>query len=308
MVNNQERVGIIQQLQEVCRTEEGVLMLINLDSFELFNDVYGYDMGDVMLERCAEIIAQTVEEDDIKARVGGDEFIVFCKGVDKGAFARIAAEINTQIAEASKILIGSDMKIPLGASIGGVFVPEQGKDYEGLFQKAAMALEYIKQQGNHGCAYYNKPDDEEGEDIDGLETITKGLDEGPVYKGALWLEYDYFSIIYKYLRRYIQTYKGVASKLLITVIPTVEMSIEEFNEIVKEFGKITNYTLRKSDVMMQSRNNQFFILLPEMTDRYIEKVRDRIMMKWEKTGYDEVTDIRFEAEMIVPQEENNNRG
>ncbi len=305
MDNNQEKVGIIQQLQEACRTEEGVLMLVNLDSFELFNDVYGYDMGDEMLDRCAEIIDQNVGEDDIKARVGGDEFIIFCKGIDKGTFARMAAEINKQIAEASKILIGPDMKIPLGASIGGVFIPEQGKDYEDLFDKASMALEYIKQQGNHGCAYYNKPDDEEGESIDGLETISKGLDEGPIYKGALWLEYDYFSIIYKYLRRYIQTYKGVASKLLITIRPTVDMNVEDFNDITKEFGKITNYTLRKSDIMMQSRNNQFFILLPEMTDRYIEKVRDRIMEKWEKTGYDEVTDVRFEAEMIVPQEDDN---
>ena len=193
------------------------------------------------------------------------------------------------------------MKILLGASIGGVFVPEHGRIYEELFHKADMALEYIKQTGNHGCAYYNKSDDEER--IDGLETISKTMDEGNHYKGALWLDYDYFSIVYKYVRRYIQTYKGVASKVLITIEPTVEMSMEDFAEASKAFGKVVNHTLRKSDIMMQSRTNQYFVLLPEMTDRYIEKVRSRIMYQWEDTDYFDVTDIKFEADTIVAQDE-----
>ncbi len=297
-----DRISVIQQLQDACRSDEGLLMLINLDSFELFNDVYGHDMGDIMLEKCAEIIGECCEDSDIKGCLGGDEFVVFCRGLlDKGAFARLAAEINSRISAAAKDLIGVDMKILLGASIGGVFVPEHGRIYEELFHKADMALEYIKQTGNHGCAYYNKSDDEER--IDGLETISKTMDEGNHYKGALWLDYDYFSIVYKYVRRYIQTYKGVASKVLITIEPTVEMSMEDFAEASKAFGKVVNHTLRKSDIMMQSRTNQYFVLLPEMTDRYIEKVRSRIMYQWEDTDYFDVTDIKFEADTIVAQDE-----
>ena len=298
-----DRVSVIQQLQDACRSDEGLLMLINLDSFELFNDVYGHDMGDVMLEKCTEIISECCEDSDIKGSLGGDEFVVFCRGLlDKGAFARLAAEINKRISAAAKELIGTDMKILLGASIGGVFIPEHGRIYEELFHKADLALEYIKQTGNHGCAYYNKSD-VEGEQIDGLETISKSMDEGNHYKGALWLDYDYFSIVYKYLRRYIQTYKGVASKLLITIEPTQEISMEDFSEIAKAFGKVVNHTLRKSDIMMQSRTNQYFILLPEMTDRYIEKVRERIMYQWEDTDYFDVTDIIFEAGTIMAQDE-----
>ena len=298
-----DRVSVIQQLQDACRSDEGLLMLINLDSFELFNDVYGHDMGDVMLEKCIEIINDCCEDSDIKGSLGGDEFVVFCRGLlDKGAFARLAAEINKRISASAKELIGTDMKILLGASIGGVFIPEHGRIYEELFHKADLALEYIKQTGNHGCAYYNKSD-VEGEQIDGLETISKSMDEGNHYKGALWLDYDYFSIVYKYVRRYIQTYKGVASKLLITIEPTQDISMEDFTEIAKAFGKVVNHTLRKSDIMMQSRTNQYFILLPEMTARYIEKVRERIMYQWEDTDYFDVTDIIFEAGTIVAQDD-----
>ncbi len=298
-----DRVSVIQQLQDACRSDEGLLMLINLDSFQLFNDVYGHDMGDIMLEKCTEIIGECCEDSDIKGCLGGDEFVVFCRGLlDKGAFARLAAEINSRISASAKALIGTDMKILLGASIGGVFIPEHGRIYEDLFHKADLALEYIKQTGNHGCAYYNKSDDDE-EQIDGLETISKTMDEGNHYKGALWLDYDYFSIVYKYLRRYIQTYKGVASKLLITIEPTIDMSMDDFSEVAKAFGKVVNHTLRKSDIMMQSRTNQYFILLPEMTDRYIEKVRERIMYQWEDSEYYDVTNIKFEADTMVAQDD-----
>ena len=71
-----DRVSVIQQLQDACRSDEGLLMLINLDSFQLFNDVYGHDMGDIMLEKCTEIIGECCEDSDIKGCLGGDEFVV----------------------------------------------------------------------------------------------------------------------------------------------------------------------------------------------------------------------------------------
>ena len=81
------------------------------------------------------------------------------------------------------------------------------------------------------------------------------------------------------------------------------MSMDDFSEVAKAFGKVVNHTLRKSDIMMQSRTNQYFILLPEMTDRYIEKVRERIMYQWEDSEYYDVTNIKFEADTMVAQDD-----
>ena len=68
--------GVISRLTEACAKEKGVLMLMNLDNFGLFNEIYGVEVGDALLENCVRIINEVTEGDDIKGRLGGDEFIV----------------------------------------------------------------------------------------------------------------------------------------------------------------------------------------------------------------------------------------
>lgn len=293
--------SIIERLMTACKEDSGVLMLINLDNFELFNDIYGRTIGDKMLEHTQDAINQYTHPDDIKGRLGGDEFVVFCKGIhDTDTYSEIASNIGGQIEKYSADLIGEDMKIQMRASIGAVFVPNQGRDYVDLFNKADMALSYVKQSGNHGCAFYN----DENDMVDRLATLSKDMEESSM-NGALWLEYDYFSILYRYLRRYIQTYKGVASKVLITLNFTDGIyEEEEIERITKRFGELINRTLRKSDIMMQSRRTQFFILLPEMSENYLERLYGRIESSWAKTEYYDVTQISYEAETLTAQEEN----
>ena len=292
--------SIIDRLVKACETEDGVLMLINLDNFEMFNDIFGRQMGDKMLEYTQDAINRNTHPNDIKGRLGGDEFVVFCKGItDTSSYGKIASNIGKQIEAASEELVGEDMKIQMGASIGGVFVPNQGRNYVELFDKADMALNYVKQSGEHGCAYYN----DESDMIDSLSTLSKDMEESSM-SGALWLEYDYFSILYRYLRRYIQTYKGTASKVLITLsFMESGMPEDEITNITKKFGQLISRTLRKSDIMMQSRKNQFFVLLPEMSDNYLEKVYARIETQWSKTEYYKITKISYESDTLTAQSE-----
>ena len=86
--------------------------------------------------------------------------------------------------------------------------------------------------------------------------------------------------------------------MLVTVTPNTEIPDDEFVKITKEFGEILNITLRKSDVMMQSRRNQFFVLLPQIEEKYIESVCARIMECWSETPYYDISEIDFEAEKL----------
>ena len=63
----------------------------------------------------------------------------------------------------------------------------------------------------------------------------------------------------------------------------------------KVFGKIINITLRKSDLMMQSRNNQFFLLLPELDHAYVEQVVERILNTFRETGYEDKVRVVYQA-------------
>ena len=296
--------GIIEQLKQACAQESGMLMLINLDNFNFFNDVYGREMGDKRIARLAGIISNFTNGDDIKGRLGGDEFIVFCKGLESREELREVLEyINSKIKIVIEELLGINAKVSMGVSIGAVVVPEHGTDYETLFSKADYALDRIKQTGTHGCAFYT--DESNKKYKSEMGDLSKNMDESGDLRGALWLDYDYFSIVYRYIRRHIETYNDTALKMLVTIVPkNVNMNEYDFYQTVKNAGKIINGSLRRSDIMMQSRQNQFFLILPEFPQNYVNKLISRINKHCEDAGIDSIVDVNIQYEMIVAQKEN----
>ena len=119
------------EIGRLCQSMPGVLMMIDLDSFKLVNDLYGHDMGDKILIRFAEIIRAAVRSSDLIGRMGGDEFIAFCQNIqDETVIAEKARYINEQLLASAKEFMGEDMTIPLGASLGCVFAPDERIDVQ----------------------------------------------------------------------------------------------------------------------------------------------------------------------------------
>ncbi len=294
--------SVIERLTYACANEKGMLMLINLDNFQIFKYVYGEELSQELIKNVSKALDDNTADEDIKGYVGVDEFVVFSQSIaDRVAFKRLYRNMRNKLTEYVKKLVGEDMSISLGVSVGVVRVPEEGTDYKELFQKADMALEHVKQTGNSGCAFYGNQDLESDADVvDKVATISRGLDETSIENGALWLDYEHFSIIYRFVKRYIQTYKVKAVKMLLTLYPAGGENItpEEMVEITREFGMVINGALRKSDVMMKSRPNQFFILLPEMGEEYIDKAYNRFMNRWAKNPLARRVQIKCETESL----------
>ena len=57
--------------------DAGVLFMLDIDHFKQVNDEEGHDAGDTVLRHIAAIVRETVRADDIVARTGGEEFVVF---------------------------------------------------------------------------------------------------------------------------------------------------------------------------------------------------------------------------------------
>ena len=51
------------------------------------------------------------------------------------------------------------------------------------------------------------------------------------------------------------------------------------------FAEILQMKIRKGDVVMQSKSNRFFIILPELTEENTDKFLKRIEQAWENTQY-----------------------
>ncbi len=298
----------ISTLTDLVQHATGTLLMVDLDSFKLVNDIYGHDMGDQVLKGFAEILMSNTEPGDVRSRVGGDEFMLFLNGVtDEEIMKDLSQRVNRQIVEMAKRLMGEDMQIPLGVSFGGVAVPQFGTDYEKLTQKADRALYNIKKNGKHGIAFYResiaKTEVKAVASIDELRRIRQVMGERNLTDTALQLEPQSFATVYKFILRYLHTYHGSAYTALVTMEKkNPSLSDDAFNKITEEFGELMTKSLRKSDIMMQNRPNQYFLLLPELPEEHAESVFARVRNGWRESEHSEVTVIRFDAEKISFEE------
>ncbi|MBQ9521269.1 MAG: diguanylate cyclase [Oscillospiraceae bacterium] len=267
-------------LMEVCQKESGVLMMVDLDSFKLVNDLYGHAMGDKVLIRFGEILRCIIRTSDVAGRIGGDEFIVFCRDVrDEELIAQKSKQINEMLLEAAKELMGADMNIPLGASVGAVIAPDEGTDYPTLSEKADKALYQVKQNGKHGYAVFREhalSEHKTGSVSNTMDSIRMILGERNRQRGAYALGFENFRTVYRFLVRTIENYHRRMELVLYTLSGDAQA--------VELFGEILGRSLRRSDVYTQNSPNQYLVLLLEIQPDDINIVLNRIQTNWDKDG------------------------
>lgn len=284
------------QISELCKNSKGTLAIIDLDNFKLVNDLYGHEMGDKILITFSSIIRKSLRETDVVSRIGGDEFLLFLRRLqDESSLSMLFKRISRQLSGASETLMGPDNGIPLGISLGAVIVPLHGRQYESLFAMADNALYRVKQNGKHGYAIYEYPDesDEITEDLDyEIDKLTKIVEERNEKEGALLLGREAFSINYRFIMRFYKRYGGKAVKILFS-IHLKDNENQDMQETVSQFGLMLQKTLRRSDLILQSKSNQFFILLTERNGFEIENVLNRLIQTWNDTPFGKNSRIQY---------------
>ena len=276
------------ELTKVCEKSIGALMMIDLDSFKLVNDIHGHAMGDQVLVNFADILRSAVRPTDILGRMGGDEFVAFCQGIhDEQSIAAKSKFINERIVEMAKRLMGEDMNIPLGASIGCAFVPMSGTEFAELYQKADKALYGVKQNGKHGYGIFNEHEGEEEADaneIANLDQVEMILSERGADNKAFILPFESFRTVYRFLKRTRGDYSKMTCLLVFSLIRHKEGGKGNLKEAAEQFMSVLHETFRAGDAVTQNGNNQFFVLLTN-TDayRHVTSAVKRISDAWDIT-------------------------
>ena len=278
------KVSSEKALTEACKTGTGALLMIDLDSFKLVNDIHGHAMGDKILVTFADILRSAVRSSDMVGRLGGDEFIAFCYSVhEESAIAQKSKFINEKITEAAKKLMGEDMNIPLGASIGCVFIPMNGTDFSDLFKKADKALYNVKQNGKHGYGIYSETTKEtETANVATLAQVEMILSERNPESGAFILVFENFRTIYRFLKRT----RGFYSKSTCLVVFNIKRHKEggKFStaEAQELFMETLQKTFRSGDVIAKNGNSQILVLLTNTdAQRDIDSAIGRVIKNWE---------------------------
>jgi len=81
------------------------IVMLDLDHFKLINDTYGHEDGDVVLRHLAEVTIDSLREDDIACRYGGEEFVLLLRQ-STGMAARIVANRLRQSLASKPVTIG----------------------------------------------------------------------------------------------------------------------------------------------------------------------------------------------------------
>ena len=288
------------EFSKMCAKSTGCLMMIDLDSFKLVNDLFGHEMGDKVLIAFANLIKETVPQGSKVGRLGGDEFAAFCLGVqEESEVANITKQLNEKLVSKAKELMGEDMKIPLGTSIGAIEVPKHGNDYTSLLKLADKCLYIVKKNGKHGYSLYSSDllKDEETDTIMDIKSISDILGERNITNVALQLDMEAFSHVFRFATRYFIRNNINCSKVLFTLSKPEDMSYEDYQDACDEFGNHIRESLRKSDMLTRSRYNQYFVLLTDIREKFVPVVAEGIIKTWDESDNPRL-DIDYDSEYV----------
>lgn len=120
------------------------LLIMDLDNFKYYNDTYGHQFGDEILEEFSKIVLGCIRRSDLLFRYGGDEFAVFCPET-KRIGARVVAEKIRENIE----LFFSKRNLNITTSIGISVFPIDGDSFEDLLNIADKMLYFSKSRGKN---------------------------------------------------------------------------------------------------------------------------------------------------------------
>jgi diguanylate cyclase (GGDEF)-like protein len=128
------------------------VLYIDLDHFKDVNDTLGHPIGDELIRAVTQRLTHTVRDNDLVARIGGDEFaVITAGGSDHTSLLTIANRLISAICAPYTI---SNQTIVIGASIGIAVVSEKTAAAADIMRHADMALYRAKNEGrNRACIY-----------------------------------------------------------------------------------------------------------------------------------------------------------
>jgi len=133
------------------------LVIINIDDFKLYNELYGTREGDTALQNVARILSTCVGENGHVARYSGKEFAVILPGFDQLSAKNLASIMLRQINEMDRREGDYTLKT-LTASVGLCSIPSMAKDVFQLVRYADMAVYHVKRNGKNAVLAYSSSD------------------------------------------------------------------------------------------------------------------------------------------------------
>jgi diguanylate cyclase (GGDEF)-like protein len=119
------------------------VLILDVDHFKKINDTQGHVVGDLVLKSLAELLQQLCRQEDILARFGGEEFLIFFDECDEKNATNIAERMRKDIA------LLNPAEIPISASVGVAQLKIGEEGFTDLVKRADDAMYHAKKTGRN---------------------------------------------------------------------------------------------------------------------------------------------------------------
>ncbi|AJC22234.1 sensor domain-containing diguanylate cyclase [Pandoraea pulmonicola] len=125
------------------------IILIDLDHFKRINDTWGHALGDTVLATFVRICHESLREDDICGRLGGEEFAIILSGANEARAIEAAERLREAVQNTHIAVDARTLQFTVSA---GVAEWHAGDDDNAWLQRADAALYLAKSRGRNRCA------------------------------------------------------------------------------------------------------------------------------------------------------------
>ncbi|MCU7918122.1 MAG: EAL domain-containing protein [Candidatus Thiodiazotropha sp. (ex Epidulcina cf. delphinae)] len=154
--------------------------LLDLDHFKDVNDSLGHPAGDELLTQVVQRLSQTIRDEDILARMGGDEFVLVQKHIADAADVSLLAQRIIKAIDSPFTVL--DHRVSVGVSIGVQLVERANESCDTILANADLALYRAKEMGRGQFVFYQDVMTRKLQfEVELVNHITQALDEGEIY-------------------------------------------------------------------------------------------------------------------------------
>jgi len=127
------------------------LLVADIDRFRQINDSLGHDTGDRVLLETARRIQGCMRQNDVLARIGGDQFAVLVHDADAAAAEATARRVLNVVAQPCSV---EGAQFTLTCSIGVALCPQHGQAMDELVRHAETAMRAVKAGGRASFRFH----------------------------------------------------------------------------------------------------------------------------------------------------------
>ncbi len=155
----------------------GALLFVDLDQFKYVNDTCGYPAGDRLIQQVARRLRDSVGEEGIVARFGGDEFAVLASNASRRQAKSLAELILEDMRQLTHV--EGDNIFHIHCSIGVTMISADKNSADDLVAQADIACREAKARGRNRMAFYRVSEREAEQmvaDVGWMRTLRQAID------------------------------------------------------------------------------------------------------------------------------------